>query len=327
MAIKEFKCFRVNEYAAILALICSKYSIQAQALCDLYRTEWENGNSMENDFYTVGNYAPPSTIRTNKLQEDVRCPCNRSQPCLRKCCIFEKTFNSSAMKCRNADESKFDPESIALISPFQYTYVYGINCTFSKFTLVSDFDGLEQGDLISNWRSLKMDQYCFEYVEEQNRIMIFECKNGVVHPHAIYTISILTSIFFLIFTFVLYTYVGELGNLQGKCLLSYVTSLIISCTCEFLIQISSLTGGRICLNLGKSFIKIFWKNFTPHGQFDHIWPSEVPHAHCSTIGRYFEFSGRIRLNSVKSFGKISGRNFARLGQFDYKGSTRSLLAP
>lgn len=78
-----------------------------------------------------------------------------------------------------------------------------------------------------------------------------------------YPTVLLTSIVFLIPTILIYTFLPELRNLHGKCLVCYMLALLVMYTCLIILKIytQDITNSIVCIIFGYVMYDSMWVAF------------------------------------------------------------------
>lgn len=226
-----------------------------ESLCDknnltqaLRVTEYEPVNSNETD--------PENSFEINGTQYG--CPCSRNR-CIRKCCpwghhLVDKSCSLFKNGLEQSEKEKFCKlqfyKTIKDNIPYnhvnrQFNIVFKLpdGCPENKMDRViyslSEFHLLENGNLWIKESYVDRFLYCFDYKgNDTETIHIFTCHSKIIdesnsekdqsHWYIIKGYANVVSGVFFILTFLIYAVLPNLRNLNGKCLMSYFLSMLVS---------------------------------------------------------------------------------------------------
>lgn len=211
------------------------------------------------------------------------CVCMVQTNCVRKCCPHGEVLsdgerpvcsrlNDSARIVELAPESDQLDDELKNISSVndRFALVPGMGChtpnsvsirlqpenfAEDRFVVQSNGTLLVNAEVLPQWR------YCMDWNADVKKITVIVCHELPPEPievhDAIYRISVVISIPFLLATLIVYAIIPELKNLYGMTLMCYVGCLIAA--------YCFLAGGRLvyhgqplCAAIGESHRRSFW---------------------------------------------------------------------
>ncbi|XP_015595599.1 G-protein coupled receptor Mth2-like [Cephus cinctus] len=242
------------------------------ALCPRTLMEPLNGYSIlaNGSFYHEGSLYDLDVLLLHN--DTISCPCETSL-CVRKCCPVDQVsiIRENRAECVSMNrpipalrlkDQEMAPELHGISNLSQvFHIIQNRYCPYGSIQLhperfIEDKFVLQiNGSISTVSDKIQNSKYCMDWEENLNNITVFVCAElgataVVVEP--LFPLGMITSVPFLVATFLVYAIIPELRNIYGRTLMCYVASLISAYCFLVVAKLSLHTADNFCVPFASS---------------------------------------------------------------------------